>query len=784
MNLEAHVHVDMEQYSVKDLTYNIFKEVAYEPEFRDWRDFGIVSQAYLKETEADLEELLRWVRQRGTPIVVRLVKGAYWDYEVLFAGQMDWPIPVWTKKPQSDACYERCTRFLMANHEWLVPAIGSHNARSLAHAMAAAEQAGAQPDAWEAQVLHGMAGPLQEALTRMGRRVRVYTPYGAMLPGMAYLVRRLLENTSNDSFLKATLVKGKKASSLLANPEESPAMKMKSTSKNPVRRTALGPFKNEPATDFIKPQNREAMFDALRQVRANFGKTYPLLINGQTISTVDTIVSTNPSNRSEVVGSAASATVEHADLAVAAARKGFREWSQVDPEDRAAIIVKAAEIIRARHLEFAALIILEAAKGWREADVEVGEALDFCEFYAREMLRLNEPRRRDVPGETNETVRVPRGVAVVIPPWNFPLAIPLGMTVAALVAGNTVVLKPAEQTPVIAAKLVEALHEAGVPKSALHYVPGVGEVAGKALVEDKRVDIVAFTGSMAVGLEINKTAATTASGQDHVKRVIAEMGGKNAIIVDDDADLDEAVVGAMQSAFGYSGQKCSACSRVIVLESVHDAFLARLAEAVKSLPVGASENPDVVVGPLIDQDAVTRVNQYIQIAAQEGTIVSRIDPGPAAEKGNFVGPVVVANLKPTSRLAQEEIFGPVLSVIKAENLDDALEIALGVPYALTGGIYSRSPANIQRAKREFRVGNLYINRSITGAFVDRQPFGGFKLSGVGAKAGGPDYLIEFMLMRSISENTLRRGFAPELESLSELEPESEAAVAAGVRSTT
>ena len=333
------------------------------------------------------------------------------------------------------------------------------------------------------------------------------------------------------------------------------------------------------------------------------------------------------------------------------------------------------------------------------------------------------------------------------------------MTVAALVAGNTVVLKPSERAPMMAWQLAEALREAGLPDGVLTVLPGFGDV-GQALVEDPRVDLIAFTGSREVGLAINRRAADPAAGQDHVKRVIAEMGGKNAIIVDDDADLDEAVVGVLQSAFGYAGQKCSACSRVIVLDRIHDAFLSRLVEAARALSVGPAEDPDTVVGPVIDARARQRIEEYVRIGATEGRVVLATDVGPLADRGNYVGPHIIAGVRPDARIAQEEIFGPVLAVLRAADLDEALAIANGTVYALTGGLYSRSPANIERIKREFRVGNLYINRPITGALVDRQPFGGFKLSGIGTKAGGPDYLNEFLLTRTVTENTMRRGFAP------------------------
>src|SRR5438445_2445503 len=376
------------------------------------------------------------------------------------------------------------------------------------------------------------------------------------------------------------------------------------------------------------------------------------------------------------------------------------------------------------------------------------------------MLRLAIPRRRDVPGEDNEYFYEPRGVVVVIAPWNFPLAILCGMTTAALVTGNTVIMKPAEQSSVLGAKLMEIFREVGIPSGVVNFLPGVGEEIGPVLTKHPDVAMIAFTGSRGVGLLLNREAAETPAGQDHVKRVLAEMGGKNAIIVDDDADLDEAVRGVAASAFGYQGQKCSACSRVIVIDAIHDIFLNRLVEATKSLKIAPAEDPASTVGPLIDEEAYRRVLKAIENGKKEAELRYAGDVGPLADEGYYVAAHIFANVQPNTKLAQEEIFGPVLAVLKARDLNHALEIANGTPYALTGGIYSRSPRNIARAQREFRVGNLYINRKITGALVDRQPFGGFKLSGIGSKAGGPDYLLQFVLPRTITENTMRRGFAP------------------------
>ena len=412
-------------------------------------------------------------------------------------------------------------------------------------------------------------------------------------------------------------------------------------------------------------------------------------------------------------------------------------------------------------MELAALIVIEAGKSRADADAEVAEAIDFCRYYALEARRLERGHASDVAGETNRQHYEPRGVALVIAPWNFPLAILCGMTAAALVTGNTVVMKPAEQTPGIAAELFRVLRDAGVPSGVLTLLPGIGEEIGPLLVAHPDVSLIAFTGSLAVGLAINRAAAS--AGGDEVKRVICEMGGKNAIIIDADADLDEAVQGVVASAFGYQGQKCSACSRVIVLDAVHDRFLARLIAVTQSLRVGPAEDPGSAVGPVIDGDARERIRACIAVGISEARLAYAGTVPPELEaEGWYVAPHVFADVSPSSSLAQEEIFGPVLAVLRAADLDDAIRIANGTRYALTGGCYSRSPAALERVRRELRVGNLYLNRRITGALVGRQPFGGFRLSGIGSKAGGPDYLLQFTVPRCVTENTMRHGFTPDL----------------------
>jgi RHH-type proline utilization regulon transcriptional repressor/proline dehydrogenase/delta 1-pyrroline-5-carboxylate dehydrogenase len=516
----------------------------------------------------------------------------------------------------------------------------------------------------------------------------------------------------------------------------------------------------EPLTDFSREESRTAMRSALDQAGHQLGATFPLVIDNQPVTTPALLDSLNPSHKHQIVGRCGRATAEHAQQAIAAAARAFPAWRDTPPQRRAQYLLDAATLMRKRRFDLAAWEVYECAKQWREADADLAEAIDFCDFYAHEMLRLSGPRVRNVPGEDNEYFYEPRGVCVVIAPWNFPLAILTGMTTAALVTGNTVIMKPAEQSSVVAAKLMEVFLEVGVPAGVLHYLPGVGEETGPVLVGHRDTAIIAFTGSLAVGTLINKQAAEMQPGQTHVKRVIAEMGGKNAILIDDDADMDEAIGGVVDSAFGYQGQKCSACSRVIVPEAKYDAFLTRLVEAARSLAIGPAEDPGCFVGPVIDEDAQKRLLDVIELGKREARLAFAGSVGPLVNEGYYVAPHIFADVSPQSFLAQQEFFGPILSVLKARDLDEALRIANEVPYALTGGLYSRSPANIARVRREFRVGNLYINRKITGALVDRQPFGGFKLSGIGSKAGGPDYLLQFVLPRTITESTLRRGFAP------------------------
>jgi len=776
----AHIHIDMEDHQLRDLTLQIFMELCDEPAFRTMRQVGIVLQAYLRDADADAEKLVAWAGRRGTPVAVRLVKGAYWDYETARAHLEGWPVPVFEAKNQTDACFERLTRYFLDHIDCVDLAFGSHNIRSIAHALAWREHLGLPQNALEFQLLYGMAGPLATALAERGERVRIYMPIGELIPGMSYLVRRLLENTSNESFLRRGFGSGASPDVLLAPPDvsergsgaaaEAGAQRSRgegAKTRNEKETDALvglheEAFRNAPRTDFAESEERLRFERALAHVRGQFGEYYPLLIGGERIETAESIVSVDPSRPDAIVGRTAAATVADADRAVAAASRAFSAWRALGAPARAELLRRAATLMRERRAELAAWMVYEAGKPWREADGDVAEAIDFLEYYAREAVRLQTPQRLGaLPGEINIYRRDPRGVVAVIAPWNFPLAILTGMTAAALATGNTVVMKPAQPTSVIAAQLAAILVEAGLPSGVVNYLPGPGATIGERLARHPDVTMIAFTGSREVGVRLYATAAELPVGARHLKRVVAELGGKNAIIVDDDADLDEATQGIVQSAFGYAGQKCSACSRVIGVGAIHDRLLERLIEAVRTLPFGPADQPATVVGPVIDASAQKKIQSYIELGKEEAQpmLIRELTPELRQSGGYYVPPAIFAAVPPDSRLAQEEIFGPVLSVMRAGDFDAALRIAMDSEYALTGGVFSRSPAHLAMAEDRFRVGNLYLNRGITGAIVGRQPFGGRHLSGVGHQAGGPDYLLQFLETRTITENTLRRGFA-------------------------
>jgi 1-pyrroline-5-carboxylate dehydrogenase len=509
-------------------------------------------------------------------------------------------------------------------------------------------------------------------------------------------------------------------------------------------------FTNEPFIDFTKPENRARMEEALKKVKADFGHEYPMWLNGQKVTTADKKNSTNPSRPSEVIGVFQHATAEMARQAVEDANKYFDTWKKVSPQQRTNYLFRAAKIVRERKFELEALVCYEVGKTWVEADADIAETIDFLEFYGREMLRLGEPQKLiPMRGERNYLVYIPLGVGVVIPPWNFPCAIMAGLVAASLVTGNTVVLKPAGDSPTIAAKFIDILFEAGVPKQAVNFLTGPGSEIGDALVQHPKTRYIGFTGSKEVGLRISEFAGKTAPGQLWIKRTILEMGGKDGIVVDEEADIDSAVEGTVQAAFGYQGQKCSACSRVIVSEKIYDTFVNKLVERTKKITVGPSDDPGNYMGPVISPSAMKTILDYIEIGKKEGRLVT--GGKRAAGDGYFVEPTIIADVAPKARLAQEEVFGPVLAVIKAKNYDEALEIANNTEFGLTGAVYSKNPEKIKKAEENFFVGNLYLNRKCTGAMVGAHPFGGFNMSGTDSKAGGRDYLLLFMQGKSVAE---------------------------------
>jgi RHH-type transcriptional regulator, proline utilization regulon repressor / proline dehydrogenase / delta 1-pyrroline-5-carboxylate dehydrogenase len=512
----------------------------------------------------------------------------------------------------------------------------------------------------------------------------------------------------------------------------------------------LPPFKNDrifPGVD--DPKMREAFPLAIAKVRAQLGKVYPLWIGGRAVTTDETLDSTNPANLGEVIGKVCQAGIKQAEMALAAAEQALVTWRDVPPVERAMYLVKAAELFRSRIVEYSAWQVLEEGKQWAQAYNDVCEAIDFLEYNAREMIRLAEPQDMgSYATETNFYFYQPKGVAVVIAPWNFPLAISAGMASAAIVAGNPVVYKPSSQSSVVGHHLVEVFREVGLPDGVFNYVPGPGAVIGDHLTDSPKVSVIAFTGSMDIGLRIIERAGRTGEGQMYVKNVVCEMGGKNAIIIDEDFDFDKAVNDVLYSAFGYQGQKCSACSRLIVVDKAYDRFVPKLVEAARKLKVGPAEDPQYYMGPVIDQKAQKKILQYIKVAEKEGKVLYKSD---VPNSGCYVPLTIVEGITPQKRLGQEEVFGPILAVMRAKDFEEALDWANSTRFALTGAIFSKNPAHLDKAVQQFRVGNLYLNRGCVGALVKVQPFGGFKMSGGGTKAGGPDYLLQFMDPRSVTK---------------------------------
>ncbi|MFG0283728.1 MAG: proline dehydrogenase family protein [Phycisphaerales bacterium JB039] len=744
------INFDVEQFAVKDLNLELFMRCCERIDFTA----GLAMQAYLKSGDADARRITDWARARNRTITVRLVKGAYWDYETIHAEQMGWPCPVWNVKWQTDACFERMSEIFLdacprkPGEGGVKLALGSHNVRSIAAAMAGLERRGLPPTAIELQMLHGMADQLKAAAIDMQLRLREYVPVGEMIPGMAYFVRRLLENTSNESWLKAGFLDEVDTEKLLAaprGPEPKPdlceiAPQRHQLSPAPDGIGADDPFFNESTRDFSQAEQRKRFAEAIAKARV---PAAPELLNET-----------------------------QARAMVETAWKAFPRWRDTPQGERSAMLIKAAAILRTRRDELSGVMIKEAGKTWREADADICEAIDFCEYYARMAVQMFDRQRLGrFIGELDEVWYQPKGVAAVISPWNFPSAIFTGMVSAALVTGNCAIVKPARQTVGIAKLCTEALWEAGFPRDVLHFCHAPGATVGSVIVRHPHISMIAFTGSKAVGLDIIEGAAKVHEGQPNVKKIISEMGGKNAVIVDASADLDEAVLGIRYSAFGYQGQKCSACSRCIVVDPegpdgrATKTFLNRFIESTRSLVIGDPMDPGSDMGPVIDAGAKRTILDYIEKGKAECKLELAMDiPEGLEDKTgrHYVAPHIFSGVTMDHTIGREEIFGPVVSVFCARSFDEALDIANASEYKLTGGVFTRMPAHIEKAKQRFRVGNLYINRGCTGALVARQPFGGAGMSGVGTKAGGADYLLHFTDPRACCENMMRRGFAPEL----------------------
>ncbi|MBI4558251.1 MAG: bifunctional proline dehydrogenase/L-glutamate gamma-semialdehyde dehydrogenase [Candidatus Hydrogenedentes bacterium] len=752
------VNVDMETWALHGIILGFLEGALRHPELRAWPHVGVAVQAYLRNAQTDLDTILEMARQREAPITVRLVKGAYWEQEVIRARQHGYRVPVWESKSATDRNFERLSTFLFEHCEHLLPAFGSHNLRSVSFALTQAEALNVSDEAFEFQMLYGMAEPLRDALRERGHRVRVYAPIGELIPGMAYLVRRLLENTSNEGFLRQSYFERVDLEALLAAPETSPSPSKPAWEPRP---DLSPPFTNCPHRDFTDTEERQRLAAAVERSSGLLPMKVPVRISrdGQHPKTV--MERFSPNDRNQCVALVEMGTKDDAERAVEAAMAAWPSWRNTSVEYRAHLLETLAGGLWEDRVRLAALEVHEVGKPWTEADADVAEAIDFCRYYARRALAELLPEQiGEAPGEINQLIYEGRGPTVVIAPWNFPLAILCGMTTAALVAGNTVIMKPAEQSSATANALHEHLLDAGYPPNVVQFLPGRGEDVGPTLVEHPLTAQVAFTGSRGVGLSIWQRAAVHRSGQRLLKHVICEMGGKNAILVDEDADLDEAVQGVMISAFSYAGQKCSACSRVIVLQDIAHNFLDRLVEACRSLVVGPSTEPSCQLGPVIDEEAYLRLMEIIE---DPGTDVEVLYRGSApSDNGYFVPPLVVKATDCQCRLMQDELFGPILCVLVVSSFDGGLDTALSSDFALTGGVYSRRPSHIEEARRRFRVGNLYVNRPCTGSMVGRQAFGGFDMSGGGTKAGGPGYLRHFVNPVCITENTVRRGFAPDL----------------------
>ncbi|MDP3921030.1 MAG: proline dehydrogenase family protein [Candidatus Omnitrophota bacterium] len=753
---QVFIHIDMEEFEMRDLTLKIVRDLLHEDEFAPGIALGIVLQAYLRDAEDCLDGILSWAKTLAKPLTIRLVRGAYWDQEIMKAKERSWPIPVFLRKDETDAMFEKLTVRILDEAPHVNLALATHNVRSIAHAITCAKAKGIGDENLEFQLLYGMGEPLMHVLREMNYAPRMYTPIGDPVWGMAYLVRRLLENVSSQSFVRRSVHDESAVGELLRAPLA--MIDQNDTEGPPEKNNHYHPC---PSLRFFNHKIRQDFSDNLEEVILTLrNPKLPIVVNGKSKQKKVRTQIISPIDGVTKVASASNADASDVDQAIRVSLDKFRSWANTPVHVRANYLRRTAEWMRDHRYEMAALEVLEVGKPYREADADVKEAIDFLNYYAYSAEKLMQDHPTEtLADEVNFTRPRPRGVTAVIAPWNFPIAILTGMSAAALVTGNPVLLKPAEQSPLTAWKVFEAFREAGVPPGVLHYLSGVGEEIGSLMADDPRVSVVAFTGSREVGLQIVARSNLRNPLQRHVKKTVIEMGGKNAAIVDETADFDQAIPDILYSAFGYAGQKCSALSRLIVLDDVYDAFIKRLIQAAGSFPVGDPADPRTLCGPVIDEQARQRILSAIEEATVKGKVLFKADVSNLAA-GYYVPPAIIADLPANSRLLRDELFGPILAVIRAKNFEEALNLANDSDFALTGGLFSRTPSHIERAKQEFECGNFYVNRPTTGAIVQRQPFGGYNLSGTGTKAGSAEYLREFFIERTISENVSRHGFAP------------------------
>jgi RHH-type proline utilization regulon transcriptional repressor/proline dehydrogenase/delta 1-pyrroline-5-carboxylate dehydrogenase len=758
------VHIDMEEYRLRDLTLRIIRDLLHEEEFLDGVAIGVVLQAYLRDAEQCCDQLLSWARDLKMPLTIRLVRGAYWDQEIFEARERGWPVPVFTQKGDTDVMFERLTAKIVDHIPQVRLAVASHNVRSLAQAIALTRSRGVSSEDFEIQLLYGMGASLMKAVRQIGFCPRIYVPVGDPIWGMAYLVRRLLENVSQQSFVRRGIHEHTDEVFLLKPPHgKSPEVSREDDKQDMGCETFYKEYRESAVLADFRPAQMRRIQARIKQRIATPMVHLPLMIGKEERHKGNRQETVCPQDRLIRLASVSMADSGDVQGAIREAYDGLQVWRERPYSERAVCLRKAARWLTHNRDELTALEVLEVGKPIREADADIKEAIDFLNYYAFTAEKMEAQRGLpSLPQEHNILSWRPRGVAAIIAPWNFPIAILTGMSAAALVTGNTVILKPAEQAMLCGWQVFEAYRQAGIPLGVINFLPGEGEVIGPPLVSDPRVALIAFTGSREVGCRIVQQANASVEQAGHIKKVIVEMGGKNAAIIDETADLDQTIPAVLQSAFGYAGQKCSALSRLYVLNTIFEMFVARLTAAAAAFPVGDPAEPLIRCGPLIDGSAYKKVSDWMLLARKTGKVLFESVPLQQG-RGWYVPLMIVADLPEDSKILTQEIFGPLLAVIRVSSFQEALGKVNDSAFALTGAIFSRTPSHIDQAKREFEVGNLYINRQLTGAIVGRHPFGGYKMSGSGTKAGGSAYLQEFVIARTLSENVSRHGFTPDQE---------------------